>query len=278
MRYYEVLCEYAAGSGDFAEMLIAELAELGFESFTEGNGEVMAYITEDSFSPSLLDEVFVAKDQRHGASFSWKLIEEENWNKEWESNFQPVVVGNQCIVRAPFHDKEGSFDYDIIVEPKMSFGTGHHETTQLMLEELLATDCEGKTVVDCGCGTGVLAIMAFKRGASKTKGFDVEPWACENTEENFERNGITDGIVECKGVESISGEVYDIVLANINRNILVGSMPQFAQSMHAGSTLLLSGFYRSDIDIITQAATSNGLSFISSREKNNWVACRFTKL
>ena len=158
----------------------------------------------------------------------------------------------------------------------MSFGTGHHETTQLMLEEILEIPCEGKTVVDCGCGTGVLAILAGKRGAKKIKGFDVEHWACENTIENFERNNIS-GIVECKGVESIQNEEYDIVIANINRNILVNSMSQFSHSLAKGGILLLSGFYIQDIDIIKVSASQNNLKFISFREKNNWVACRFTR-
>lgn len=277
MEYIELTCTYNATIADLGEILVAELSEIGFESFTEEANELKAYIQKSFFNEKQLSELYVTRDPANGVNLSLREIAQQNWNHEWESNFSPVEVGSTCIVRAPFHEAGTGYKYDIVIEPKMSFGTGHHETTQLMLEAIAELDCEGKRVVDCGCGTGVLAILAAMRGASFVKGFDVEPWACENTEENFKRNGVTRYAVECKGVESIENEQYDIVIANINRNILLGSMKQFSESLPTGGILLLSGFYTQDIDIIKTSAQTHGLSYDSFRGKNNWVACTFEK-
>jgi len=227
MNYFSLEFSLTNKQGDAQELAIALLSEIGFESFTEENSTFAAYIQSDLYSESDCSETLEILWNAIGkTTYEIKEIPAQNWNQQWESNFEPVIVDSRCIVKAPFHKIEQKFEYEIIIEPKMSFGTGHHETTQLMLSEILDTDCRGKSVVDCGCGTGVLAILAKKKGSTKTKAFDVDQWCFENTMENATRNN-TDIIVECKGIESLAGETYDIIIANINRNILVSAMEQF---------------------------------------------------
>lgn len=276
MNYKELICTHNSSNSDIAEILIAELADIGFESFVEEASCVKAYIQENLFVATQLEEL---KQKAFASHIQFEIcdIKTQNWNTQWESNFEPVIIDSRCIVKAPFHQIEGQFDYEIVIEPKMSFGTGHHETTQLMVSEILDTDCKNKSVVDCGCGTGVLAILAKKKGAAFTKAFDIDEWCYENTIENNERNNVTDIVVECKGIESIIDEHYDIIIANINRTILEGAMEQFSKSLNTDGILLLSGFYQNDIQIITAAASRFQLKFISFREKNNWVSCRFSK-
>src|ERR1035437_4318125 len=222
MNYLSLEFSLEGKIADAQELAIAILSEVGFESFTDENNHFAAYIQEELYSQEAINEVLPVIWNAIGeTNYTINEIPTQNWNQQWESNFEPVIVDSHCIVKAPFHQIEKSYDYEIIIEPKMSFGTGHHETTQLVLSEILATDCKDKTVVDCGCGTGVLAILAKMKGAGKTKAFDVDQWCYENTIENAERNNASDIIVECKGIESIADETYDIIIANINRNILL---------------------------------------------------------
>jgi len=277
MDYIECTCYYTSNNADFSEILIAKLAELGYESFTEEPDMVKAYIPGKQFDEEAVKSIQVLmNDNISTVRYEWKLIKAENWNEQWEKSFEPVIVDSHCIVRASFHPIDKQYEYDLHIEPKMSFGTGHHETTQLMLTQILETDCVGKRVVDCGCGTGVLAILAHKKGASYVKAFDIDEWCVENTLENAQKNNVVIG-VELKGIESLENETFDIILANINRNILMSSMKQFSKSLVEGGTLLISGIYNSDMDIIKEKASDCNLKFVSFLIKNNWVSCCFAK-
>jgi ribosomal protein L11 methyltransferase len=278
MNYYSVEFSLEGKQSDAQELAIALLSEVGFESFTDDENTFAAFIQADMFSEQECTDTLKTLWNVIGeTTYLIKEIPAQNWNQQWESNFEPVIVDSRCIVKAPFHHIEQSFEYEILIEPKMSFGTGHHETTQLVLSEILDIDCKNKTVVDCGCGTGVLAILAKLKGSAKTKAFDVDNWCYENTIENAERNNVGDIVVECKGIESIAGETYDIIIANINRNILLSAMEQFAKSLAEHGTLILSGIYKIDLDIICQSASKYHLHFISFQEKNNWISCRFKR-
>ena len=278
MNYLSLTFSLVGKQADANELAIALLSEIGFESFTDENNIFAAYIQSEMFDEQSCNETLEILWHAIGKTdYEIKDIPAQNWNQQWESNFEPVIVDSRCIVKAPFHTIDQTYQYEIIIEPKMSFGTGHHETTQLVLSEILDTDCNGKTVVDCGCGTGVLAILAKMKGAARTKAFDIDQWCYENTIENAERNNAADIIVECKGIECIAGETYNIIIANINRNILLSAMEQFGKSLAKDGTLILSGIYKTDLEIISESASKCGLHFISFQEKNNWISCRFMR-
>jgi ribosomal protein L11 methyltransferase len=256
------------------DMLIAELGELGFESFVETETGLLAYILKSEWQDHSLEDLFAFQIPEVKISWTRKEIEQQNWNAEWERNFHPILVGDRCMVRAPFHQPL-EVDYDIVIEPKMSFGTGHHETTHMMLQHILDNDFEGKTVLDMGCGTGVLAILAKKRGATDVEAIDIDEWCFLNTQENVERNDCSD-IKAFQGDSGLlKGKKYDIILANINRNILLEDIPIYADCLKNGGTLFLSGFYLADLDAISSKCAAYGLEFEKNLEKNNWVAAKY---
>ena len=259
-----------------AEILIAELSELDFESFDETEDGVKAYILSALDKTDLLKDIYLLQNPEFEISYSVNLIEPVNWNEEWEKNFEPIEVDGICSVRAPFHPKPDT-EFDIVIEPKMSFGTGHHETTHLMIKHLLKLDVEGLKTLDMGCGTGILAILAALKGAQPVEAIDIDPWCYENTMENVARNGV-EFIEAFEGdVKLIDGKQYDLLIANINRNILLADIPTYASCLTESGTLLLSGFYTQDIPAITEVCNQHGLNFIMNFEKNNWVACKFVK-
>jgi ribosomal protein L11 methyltransferase len=254
--------------------LIAELGELGFESFVETETGLLAYMLKSEWQDQNLESLFAFQNPDVKISWTRKEIEQQNWNAEWEKNFHPILVADRCMVRAPFHQPE-AVDYDIVIEPKMSFGTGHHETTHMMLQHILDDDFEGKTVLDMGCGTGVLAILARKRGAVDVEAIDIDEWCFLNTQENVERN-------HCPEIKAFQGDSsllkdkkYDVILANINRNILLEDIPTYANCLNKGGTLFLSGFYLDDLDAISSKCGAYGLEFEKNLEKNNWVAAKY---
>lgn len=255
------------------EILIAELGYAGFESFVETEEGVTAYIQKDAWQTTILNEIEILKSHEFEITFSFEDIEQTNWNEEWEKNFSPIVVDDLCAVRAPFHNKFNT-KYDIIIEPKMSFGTGHHETTHMMIQHLLKNDFENKTVLDMGCGTGVLAILAELKGAKSLDAIDYDNWCYLNSLENVERNN-------CKNITVIEGDAsaiknnYDIIIANINRNILMQDMAIYASSLNKNGTLFLSGFYTEDIPMIKAECQKLMLKFEEKLERNNWVALKF---
>ena len=257
------------------EILIAELGELPFESFEETENGVNAYIQESLIYENMLDEVYILDSEEFVISYETETIEQVNWNEEWEKNFDPIDVDGICYVRAPFHPAKEA-KYEIIIEPKMSFGTGHHETTYLMMKHILKLDVENKEILDMGCGTALLAILALMKGAKHADAIDIDNWCYLNSIENGERNNITNMDV-FEGDASLLTEEnkYDIVIANINRNILLNDMKSYANVLKSGGTILFSGFYTEDIDAIKKSAESFGMVYQEQLEKNNWVALKF---
>lgn len=259
-----------------AEILTAELADFPFESFCREGGTLKAYVPGES----LIDckEAVDALLTRYGiAGQRYIAIETQNWNALWESNFTPVDVNGKVHIRAPFHAPAPAGELEVVIMPKMSFGTGHHATTCLMASYLTDLDLTGREGLDMGSGTGVLAIVAAKRGALRVDAVDIDAWADENCRENIERNGVADRVVPMLGdVRRIAGRTYDFIAANINRNILTGDMPAYAAALRPGGDLLMSGFLEADIPVIRSAAEQAGLQFADSRLRDGWAAvhCR----
>lgn len=257
-----------------SDILIAQLGEVGFESFVENEDGVLAYIQQQDWNENMLKSVTILSDEKFLIEFQQKEIEQENWNATWEENFNPIQVGNQCVVRAPFHDKPETV-FDIVIEPKMSFGTGHHETTHMMLQHILDHDFKHKKVLDMGSGTGVLAILAAMKEAEKVDAIDIDHWCYLNAIENVERNNC-DQVNVFEGNSGLLNEQqYDIVIANINRNILLADIPKYASVLKENGILFLSGFYTEDIPLITKMCKENELNFEKNLEKNNWVAVKY---
>lgn len=256
------------------DILIAELGEVGFESFVENETGLLAYILKSEWQEGLLDDFFILQHPDFEISWTSKEIEQKNWNAEWEKNFHPILVGDKCMVRAPFHEAM-EVEYDIVIEPKMSFGTGHHQTTYMMLQHILDTDFEGKSVLDMGCGTGVLAILAHKKGAASVEAIDIDEWCFINTQENIERNDCGDIQVFQGDSSLLDGKKYNIILANINRNILLEDIPIYAKCLEKEGALFLSGFYLEDLDAISSKCKAHGLEFEKKLEKNNWISVKY---
>ena len=256
------------------EILVAELGEVGFESFTESENGLIAYIQKADWKPDILGDIQILRSDEVRFSMESEEIEQVNWNEEWEKNFKPIQVEGLVSVRAPFHDNPG-LAYDIVIEPKMSFGTGHHETTYLMIRHLLDMDLRGKTVLDMGCGTGILAIFSEMKGATDLDAIDIDPWCYENALENVARNSCRHISVSEGGSSLLRGKKYDLIIANINRNILLQDMERYALSLNPGGTLLLSGFYVEDIEMIDACAGRHDLRLDRQLEKNNWVGLKY---
>ena len=257
-----------------SDLLIAELGDVGFESFVEEEDDVLAYIQKTDWSENILENVQILDNPRYSFTHDYKEIEQENWNATWEQNFQPIIIDDVCMIRAPFHEKI-KVEYDIVIEPKMSFGTGHHETTHMMLQHILQLDVKDKTVLDMGSGTGVLAILAGMRGATTIDAIDIDNWCYLNAKENVERNNMDFISVYEGDAALLKGKKYDLIIANINRNILLADMPKYVQSLNSGGVLLLSGFYTEDLDMITQKCVDLELKFEKNLERNNWVAAKY---
>ena len=252
------------------DILVAELAERGFESFVETDNGLMAYIQEPDFSEEKLTNLALGEEQ---LTITHQLIQEQNWNAEWEKSFDPIEVDERIVVRAPFHEIK-EVEFDIVIEPKMSFGTGHHATTFLMMQEMLGMEWTDKDVLDMGCGTAVLAILAEMKGADYIVAIDIDEWAYENSIENVERNNCTR--IKCikGGAEAIGEQSFDIILANINRNILTADAATYMAALNPGGEILLSGFYTMDIPILLQSFPH--LTELRRHERNDWAMVHLT--
>lgn len=254
------------------ELLMAELIAAGFEGFTEEGDELSAFISKELEEASGWKELLT----RRGLKWQTNVIADQNWNAAWESSFEPVRVDDFCMVRADFHESDPAVKYDLVITPKMSFGTGHHATTYQMLKAMEAEDFAGKRVFDFGTGTGVLAILAEKLGATRIKAIDNDEWSINNGQENIERNGCTLIDIELRDTLPDEG-IYDIVLANINRNVIVENMPDIARLLSEPAVVLLSGFLEDDLPFITQALEQNSLKLTGYTQRNGWLCVRATR-
>lgn len=255
---------------DLRSLLIAGLLEIGFDSFNEEENFLLAYISQELYNERLLKEIsFFSRHPEVG--FTVSPLEDKNWNKEWESNYKPVTIDGRCYVRAPFHPSLPDIQYEIIIEPKMAFGTAHHETTSLMAKWLMNLDVKGKSVLDMGCGTGILAILANKMGAGNVIGIDNDEWAWKNAAENFRINGLNEEQAFLGDASLIRDDAFDIILANINRNVLVRDLMDYSRGLKSGGQLLLSGFYIKDVEVIKDASSACGLEFIGMESLNDWT-------
>ncbi|KGO93707.1 50S ribosomal protein L11 methyltransferase [Flavobacterium subsaxonicum] len=257
-----------------AEILMAELGEMPFESFEETENGLSAYIQKQLWTEDVLNDIQILGSDEFTITYTIEEIEQVNWNEEWEKNFEPIDVDNTCRVRAPFHEKI-DVQYDIVIEPKMSFGTGHHETTFMMIQHLLETDVAGKKTLDMGCGTAILAILAEMKGAQPIDAIDIDNWCYLNSIENAERNNCSNITVYEGDAALLAGKKYDVIIANINRNILLNDMQQYVDCLNENAILLLSGFYEEDIPFIDASCTEKGLKFVKKHQKNNWVALKY---
>jgi ribosomal protein L11 methyltransferase len=258
------------------EILIAQLGLAGFESFVENKNGVTAYIQKQEWNSNILESAFILNSDEFKISFEQNEVAQTNWNEEWEKNFNQIQVDDLVSIRAPFHENP-NLKYDIVIEPKMSFGTGHHETTHMMVQHLLELDLENKKVLDMGCGTGILAIFAEMKGAKPIDAIDIDNWCYENSVENAQRNNCNDISVYEGDAKLLEGKNYDVIIANINRNILLSDMKTYTDCLNENGTLLLSGFYQEDIPTINEEVIKYGLIFDQKIERNNWVALKYQK-
>ncbi len=260
-----------------SEILIAQLAELGFESFVETDTGVLAYIPSKDWNPELINNLSLLHTSEFTISYHQREIPAENWNETWEKSFNPIVVDNECTVRAPFHEVANT-RYDIVIEPKMSFGTGHHETTHMMLQCILQHDFNQQQVLDMGCGTAVLAILAEKKGAGPIDAIDNDPWCYQNATENIQKNNCSHITPHLGDASLLAGKNYHIILANINRNILLNDLQQYATCLLPSGKLFLSGFYLEDVPALESEANKYGLKLLETRTNNQWAAMFLQKI
>jgi ribosomal protein L11 methyltransferase len=274
--YYELLFTTITTEDYQQDLLIGALGEIGFDTFEEVDLGFKAYIPVDDFNQEVLDNQLAAYREMFTFSYDITLIPQKNWNEVWESNFEPIEVSGQVFVRATFHQPKPEFKYEIVIDPKMAFGTGHHQTTAMMMQLMLENDFAGKKILDMGCGTGILAILASKLGATELTAIDYDIVCYESTIENSALNNIDNIIALCGSKEVIPNEQYDTILANINRNILLDQMATYARVLKPGGEIYFSGFYESpDLDIITDEARKYGLKYIIHKKDKDWVAAKF---
>ncbi len=259
------------------EILMAELADCGFDSFDETDAGVKAYILTSQDHSDLLNDIYVLNSGEFTITYQKTLIEQQDWNVKWESEFKSIEIDSTCRIRSPFHPEDSSYTYDIVVNPKMAFGTGHHETTHLMAQFLLNDELTDLRILDMGCGTGVLGILAAMRGAKTVDAIDIDPWSYKNTLENCRLNHISNIEVYEGDARLLSEQRYDRVLANINRNILLNDIPQYAKVLEEGGYLYLSGFYESDLELIKNCCAQQNLTYQTHCKRGDWIAVKCLK-
>ena len=278
MQYIELKIAVQPNEEYITDLLASYLGEIGFESFEEEPEGMIAYIRQEEFDDDALKHLVSNFPYSTDIHYEILNIDQINWNEEWEKHyFEPIVIGDKCVIHSSFHTNIPNAEYDIVIDPKMSFGTGHHETTSLMIEEILTTDLTGKSVLDMGCGTAVLAILAAKRGAEPVIAIDIDPWCTENSAENVQTNGVGQIQIELGGAERLAGMSVDVIFANINRNILLEDMKKYSACLNEGGVLYMSGFYTADIPVLEVEMHRNDLKLIASREKNNWAVVKTIK-
>jgi ribosomal protein L11 methyltransferase len=279
MNYYELLFTTITTEDYQQDLLINTLGEIGFDTFEEVDFGFKAYIPSAEFDQDKLNEALFLYKDMFSFSYEITLIPQKNWNEIWESNFEPIEIGNKIFVRATFHQPKPEFPYEIVIDPKMAFGTGHHQTTTMMLELMLENNFENKKVLDMGCGTGILAIMACKLGADEITAIDYDPICYASTIENTQLNHIVNVKAICGSKEVIPQEKFDIILANINRNILLDQLPHYQEAIKSGGEIYLSGFYEApDLSIISDEASKLGLKYLDHKKNKDWVAAKFINI
>ena len=259
------------------DILLALLDNLGYDSFEESPKGLKAYILEEDFDAEELEAIPLFSGDEFEISYSSEKLETINWNEEWERNYEPVSLEQRLLIRAPFHEISGSFDHEIVIEPKMSFGTGHHHTTRLMAKAMFDLDFKGKKVLDMGTGTGILAILAQQLGATEIDAIDNFEWAVENTAENADRNNADKGKAEWGDAALLQGRNYDLILANINRNVLLEDMKAYVDTLASGGSILFSGFFAHDFELIDEEARKQGLEFRHRIEEERWQCVHYQK-
>ncbi|PTT03857.1 50S ribosomal protein L11 methyltransferase [Flavobacterium sp. HMWF030] len=257
-----------------SEILIAELGEKAFETFTESENGISAYVKKDLWDENILDDIYILQSEEFKIEYTVEEIDQINWNEEWEKNFEAIDVDGKCHVRAPFHPKTDA-EFDIVIEPKMSFGTGHHETTHMMIQHLLEMNVKGLKTLDMGCGTAILAILAEMKGAEPIDAIDIDNWCYLNSIENAERNNCKHITVYEGDAALLAGKSYDLIIANINRNILLNDMQAYVDCLNKGGIILFSGFYEEDIPFIDASCTEKGLTYVKKFQRNNWVSLKY---
>ena len=275
MDYMELKCRVVPAEPGY-EILIAELSELGYDSFVENDDELLAYITEGESDKSVLAKMEILTLDNFEVSFERTVIKDQNWNAKWEEDYSPVMIDNRVSIRAPFHEKP-EVEFDIEIMPKMSFGTAHHATTAQMIQCLLEKDVQGMDVLDMGSGTAVLAILASMKGAKSVDAIDNDEWAYNNAVENIERNKCDNIRAELGDASLLKNRKYDFVIANINRNILLADLESYANALKSKAELFMSGFYEEDIPMLIAEANKWGIVYVSHKVKDQWVASKWIK-
>jgi ribosomal protein L11 methyltransferase len=278
MQYIQVTFQFGAIEEYQKDLLVDELGSIGYNTFEDVTGGFAAFIDLDSYDAEQLETITSALDPELNCTTIVAEIAAENWNEEWEKNFEPLVIDEQCYVRATFHKPRPEFPYEIVIDPKMAFGTGHHQTTTMMMQYLLTADVRGKSILDMGCGTGILAILAAKLGAESLVAIDNDDVCYLSTLENAALNNITNIEAICGGKEVIPQQQFDTILANINRNILLDQIPEYAKVLKAGGDIYFSGFYESpDLEMIKEACAKFAIDYKDHKKIGDWVAAHFTK-
>lgn len=278
MQYIHVQFTCDPDTETLKDILAAMLAEIGFESFIQIPGGLDAYLPAHIFAPGNISEIIADLPLKANIDWRYYELEDKNWNEEWEKHyFQPIVIGDECCIHSSFHQPEKIYRYDITIDPKMAFGTGHHQTTGLILQEILSADIEEKSVLDMGCGTAVLAILASMKGAKSVSAIDIDEWACNNARENIAINGITNINVQLGDARLLEKKHFDVIFANINRNVLLHDMPFYDGVLNTNGQIIMSGFYREDIPVIRRKGEETGWNYHSVSEIDQWVAVTFIK-
>ena len=276
MNYYA--CSFSNPDNEILKDMFMELlGEIGFDSFMDNDEVFDAYCQEPLLNEEELNDIMQMEQFANVKLLKKELIPDQDWNATWEASYEPVIINELCRIRAPFHKVEGSYKYDLIIEPKMSFGTAHHETTSQIIELMLQSDFTGQNLLDMGSGTGVLAILAKKLGSAMTVAIDNDEWAYRNALDNIRLNDENDIIVELGDASSLNDRQFDVILANINRNILLRDMKEYVKCLVDGGKIFFSGFYEEDLVLITKEAERLGLTYSNHVTKNNWTAAVFVK-
>ena len=280
MKYIELVIKITPFKETVTYVLSFHLGGIGYESFVVSENLLEAYVPHKDFSEEKLKETLhhltidlgeLFKDL--DLSYTTNLIEDKNWNKEWEKNyFEPLVLSEKCLVRSSFHEVDKEYEYEITIDPKMAFGTGHHQTTYLMLQEILKLDLKDKSILDIGCGTAVLAILASKMGAKHITAIDFDEWAYENAKENVLLNDISNIDVKLGEVDLVANKTFDSIFANINRNVLLQDIKHYAKSLNNGGVLIMSCFYLNDVPAIKEECKKHGLTYQKTEQKDKWCA------